>query len=76
MTPRTYTTTQILALAGSTHYFYRLNYLVLRGKVTPLNKGRGTERLFSGEEAIKAINILRGSEASSIEELEKMANGE
>ncbi len=72
MTNRTYSTTEILALTGS--MWYRLNYLVMTNKVTPLNRHRGEERRFSAEEAVKAINLLRPGGKSSLEELEEMSN--
>lgn len=70
MTPKTYSTTEILSITGD--MWYRLNYLVMTNKVTPLNRQRGKERRFSGEEALKAIALLRGKK-SNVEELEELA---
>jgi len=72
MTPKTYSTTEINALAGTGWCYWRLRYLVQTGVVIPLNRGRGKERRFSEAEGLKAINILRASiKRHNLEQLAK-----
>lgn len=75
MTPKTYSTTEINAVAGTGWCWWRLNYLVLQGKVKALNRIRGQERRFTEAEALKAINILRAGSISNVEELQDLADG-
>ena len=74
MTPKTYSTTEINAVAGTEWCYWRLNYLVLTGKVVAQNRVQGQERRFSESEALKAITILRAGSASSVKELQELAN--
>lgn len=76
MTPRTYSTTEINALAGTGWCYWRLDRLVRTGKVIALNRERGKERRFSRAEALKAISLLREGAVSSVKELKEMAKGE
>ena len=71
---KTYSTTEINAVAGTEWCYWRLNYLVLTGKVVAQNRTQGQERRFSEPEALKAINILRAGNVSSVAELQKLAN--
>ena len=74
MTPKTYSATEINAVAGTGWRYWRLEYLIRQGKVTPLNRGSGRERRFSAVEAVKAVNFLRPGEKSSLEELEELSD--
>jgi len=74
-TERTYSTTEILSVAGVGLYFWRLDYLVRSGKITALNRVRGQERRFSEQETLRAINILRSGSITNLKELqEKVEN--
>ncbi len=74
MTSKTYSTTEINAVAGTGWCYWRLNYLVLTGKVVAQNRIQGQERRFSEEQALAAINILRAGSVSSVAELQKLAD--
>lgn len=74
MTPKTYSTTEINAIAGTGWCYWRLDRLVRTGKVIALNRERGKERRFSEEEALKAITLLRGKK-SNVKGLENLADG-
>ncbi len=71
MPDKTYSTTEILALSGAT--FYRLDYRVRTGQVKTLNQGRGHERLFSEEEATKAIRLLKAG-AEKLKRLQELTD--
>ncbi len=71
---KTYSTTEINAVAGTGWCYWRLNYLVLKGRVVAQNRVQGQERRFSESEALKAINILRAGSVSSVKELQELAN--
>ena len=73
-TEKTYSTTEILVAAKATGYYWRLDYLVRKGKVVALGGGSGRERRFSESEALRAINILRAGSVSSVAELQKLAD--
>lgn len=74
MTPKTYSTTEINAVAGTGWCPWRLNHLVLKGRVKAINRRRGQERRFTEAEALRAINILRAGSISNVAELQKLAN--
>lgn len=74
MTPKTYSTTEINAVASTSWCWWRLNYLVLKGRVKALNRVRGQERRFTEQEALRAINILRAGSVSNVKDLQKLAN--
>ncbi len=69
---RTFSTAEILVVSKAT--YYRLEYLVRTGKVTPINRVPGQERRFSEGQALKAIDLLRGKK-SNVKELQELANG-
>ena len=71
---KTYSTHEILVAAKATGYYWRLDYLVRKGKVVALGGGSGKERRFSESEALKAINILRAGSVSSVKELQDLAD--
>ena len=56
MRKQTYTTTEILTALEVP--YYRLEYLIRVGKVTPLNRGKGIERRFSLAEYENAKRLL------------------
>ena len=56
MNEKTYTTTEILKTLQVP--FWRLEHLVRAGRVVPLNRGRGTERLFAEREYQKVKKIF------------------
>lgn len=69
---RTFSTAEILVVAKAT--YYRLEYLVRTGKVNPINRVPGQERRFSEEEALRAVDLLRGKK-SNVAELQELADG-
>lgn len=76
MTNKTYSTTEINALAGTGWCYWRLDRLVRTGRVIALNRERGKERRFSEAEALKAISLLKAGAVSSIQEIKEMAEGD
>jgi len=74
LTEKTYSTTEINAVAGTGWCPWRLNHLVMKGKIVALNRRKGQERRFSQGEAIRAANILRAGLVSNVQELQALVD--